>query len=68
MVKPILYVDMDGVLVDFPEDQSDIDISIRDECIEWCNKNGKHHSDFEGLFPGFRTIKGSGGPRDRCTN
>jgi 5'(3')-deoxyribonucleotidase len=41
---------MDGVMVDFPEAQSDIDESIRDECVEWCNTTGKHHSDFEGLF------------------
>ncbi len=50
MARPILYLDMDGVLVDFPESQSDIHISIRDKCLDWCNTTGKHHSDFEGLF------------------
>ena len=50
MARPILYLDMDGVLVDFPESQSDIHISIRDKCVDWCTTTGKHHSDFEGLF------------------
>ena len=59
MVRPILYVDMDGVIVDFPETQSDIDISIRDECVEWCEKNRKHHSDFEGLFATLLPKKGA---------
>ena len=50
MEKPILYIDMDGVVVDFPEVEEEIPAVIREKCIEWCIVNQKHHSDFPGLF------------------
>lgn len=50
MVKPILYIDMDGVVVEFPETIDKVPIAIRDKCAEWCDKNNKHHSDYPGLF------------------
>ena len=59
MFRSILYLDMDGVLVDFPELHSDIHISIRDECVKWCNTTGKHHSDFEGLFATLLPMSGA---------
>ena len=59
MTKPILYLDMDGVVVDFPETIEEIDQSIRVECREWCEKSSKHHSDFEGLFATLKPMKGA---------
>ena len=50
MEKPILYIDMDGVVVDFPEVEEEIPAVICEKCIEWCFVNQKHHSDFPGLF------------------
>ncbi len=57
--KPILYLDMDGVVVDFPESIEDVHPSIRDNCRNWCLENDKHHSDFEGLFASLEPIEGS---------
>ena len=65
MIRPILYLDMDGVLVDFPESQNDIHISVRDECVEWCNATEKHHSDFEGLFATLLPMSGAVGAVSR---
>ena len=59
MNKPILYLDMDGVVVDFPETIEEIDQSIREKCREWCVKNSKHHSDFEGLFATLKPMDGA---------
>lgn len=50
MCKPILYLDMDGVIVDFPETVESIPIEWRERCNAWCIENGKHHSDFPGIF------------------
>ena len=58
MAGEIVYVDMDGVLVDFPEQIESVHPSIRDECKRWCAKNGRHHSNFEGLFPTLPPIPG----------
>lgn len=58
--EEIAYVDMDGVLVDFPYDIEDIHESIREECKEWCAQTGNHHSDFNGLFSTLCPV--SGGP------
>ena len=46
----IAYVDMDGVLVDFPYDIEDVHETIREECKDWCVRTKNHHSDFNGLF------------------
>ena len=59
MVKPILYIDMDGVIVDFPETIEEVPIEIRDKCAEWCNTNKKHHSDFPSLFSYLSPKKGA---------
>ena len=59
MNKPILYLDMDGVVVDFPETIEEIDQAIREKCREWCAKNSKHHSDFEGLFATLKPMDGA---------
>ena len=53
MDKPILYIDMDGVVVDFPEVEEEIPAVIREKCIEWCIVNQKHHSDFLVCFLTF---------------
>ena len=54
MSKPILYIDMDGVIVDFPETISEVPLSLRDECSRWCKSNQKHHSDYPGLFSSLK--------------
>ena len=54
----IAYVDMDGVLVDFPYNIEDVHESIREECKEWCMHTNNHHSDFEGLFATLPPIVG----------
>ena len=54
----IAYVDMDGVLVDFPYNIEDVDESIREECKQWCMHTKNHHSDFEGLFATLPPIVG----------
>ena len=59
MTKPILYLDMDGVVVDFPETIEEIDQYIREKCREWCVKNSKHHSDFKGLFATLKPMDGA---------
>ena len=46
----IVYVDMDGVLVEFPESLDDVHPSIINTCRAWCEETGNHHSDFEGIF------------------
>jgi 5'(3')-deoxyribonucleotidase len=58
MKKQILYVDMDGVIVEFPQTIEEIDPSIREKCRKWCEETGKHHSDFEGLFESLKPAKG----------
>lgn len=55
-----VYVDMDGVLVDFPERIEDLDSSIRAPCIEWCRLNNEHHSNYEGVFATFGPITDGG--------
>ena len=52
MDKPILYIDMDGVVIDFPEVEEEIPAVIREKCIEWHCKS-KHHSDFLVCFLTF---------------
>ena len=54
----IAYVDMDGVLVEFPYNIEDVHKSIGDECKDWCVRTGNHHSDFEGLFATLPPIAG----------
>ena len=49
-MKRIVYLDMDGVIVNFPENLVDVDDSIQRPCKKWCNQTGNHHSDFPGLF------------------
>ena len=52
MGREIVYVDMDGVLVDFPNSIDHIQPSIRENCIAWVNQDPKNNdwTDFEGLF------------------
>ena len=50
MSKQIVYVDMDGVVVHFPESIEEVASEIREQCREWCRTSGEHHSDFEGIF------------------
>ena len=59
MGRPIVYVDLDGVLAEFPENLSDVDSSIAESCRQWCEKTGEHHSDFEGLFSTLKTKEGA---------
>ena len=59
MNKKIIYVDLDGVIVNFPERIEDVDSSIRDDCINWCKLHNKHHSDFEGIFRTLKPIDGA---------
>ena len=54
----IAYVDMDGVLVDFPYDIEDVHESIREECKNWCARTKNHHSDFNGLFATLPPVLG----------
>jgi len=55
--KIIVYVDMDGVLVEFPETIDGVDESIREQCREWCAENSEHHSDFEGIFSTLKPME-----------
>jgi 5'(3')-deoxyribonucleotidase len=55
--KIIVYVDMDGVLVEFPETIDDVDESIREQCREWCAEKSEHHSDFEGIFSTLKPME-----------
>ncbi len=57
-VRDIVFVDMDGVVVDFPYDVKDVDPSIRDECIA-AQAEGVHHSDVEGLFATLKPMRGA---------
>ena len=57
--KKLVYVDMDGVLVRFPQTLDEIDSSIREECRSWCAQTGEHHSDFEGLFATLSPLDGA---------
>ena len=58
-MKKIVYVDMDGVLVQFPSSLEEVDPWIRQECENWCNENDKHYSDFEGLFATLKPREGA---------
>ena len=57
MNKPILFLDMDGVIVNFPETIESIPDNWRKSCEKWCRKTGKHHSDFPGIFGILNPIK-----------
>ena len=66
MDRKILYIDMDGVLVDLPQSIEGIDPSIREACKTWQAEQealhpGKeiHHSDFEGLFSTLKPKEGA---------
>lgn len=59
MAKEIVYVDMDGVVVDFPYDVNDVDPSIRQECIKAWEQEERHHSDVEGLFATLKPVQGA---------
>ena len=59
MNMEIVYVDMDGVLVDFPESIDDVHHSIREQCRDWCAHSGRHHSDYEGLFATLPALPGA---------
>jgi 5'-nucleotidase len=52
MGREIVYVDMDGVLVDFPPTVDDLHPSIREKCLEWVNEDPDNNdwTDFDGLF------------------
>ena len=66
MDRRILYVDMDGVLVDLPQSVAEVDPSIREECMAWQAEQEAlhpdkeiHHSDFEGLFATLKPREGA---------
>lgn len=59
MSRAVVYVDLDGVLAEFPESLSDVDPSIADSCRQWCEETGEHHSDFEGLFATLTAKEGA---------
>ena len=59
MGLPVLYVDLDGVLAQFPENLDDVDIKIAAACRKWCDETGEHHSDFEGIFSTFKPMEGA---------
>jgi 5'-nucleotidase len=59
MERAVVYVDLDGVLAEFPENLCDVDSSIAELCRQWCEETGEHHSDFEGLFSTLRTKEGA---------
>ena len=66
MDRRILYVDMDGVLVDLPQSVAEVDPSIREECMAWQAEQEAlypdkeiHHSDFEGLFAILKPREGA---------
>ena len=59
MTKQIVYIDMDGVLVEFPQTIDEIDESIREQCRAWCEQTGEHHSDFEGIFATLKPMVGA---------
>ena len=59
MGQAVVYVDLDGVLAEFPENLSDVDPSIADSCKQWCEETGEHHSDFEGLFSTLKIKEGA---------
>ncbi len=63
-IRDIVYVDMDGVVVNFPYDVEDVDESIRRQCVV-ANKAGRHHSDVEGLFATLLPIEGAAEAIDR---
>ena len=52
MSKEIVYVDMDGVLVDFPSSINDVVPSLREKCRSWVEEDPENNdwTDFDGLF------------------
>lgn len=60
----IVFVDMDGVLVDFPYDVNDVDPTILEKCKD-ASSRGIHHSDVEGLFATLLPIEGAAQAIDR---
>ena len=58
-VKKMVYVDMDGTLVRFPKTKREVHPDFRQECTEWCEKTGKHHSDCEGIFKALEPMNGA---------
>ena len=65
MSKQIVYVDMDGVVVHFPESIDDLALEIREVCRQWCESTGNHHSDFEGIFATLQPKDGAAEAIDR---
>ena len=66
MDRRILYIDMDGVLVDLPQSIDGLDPSIRQACKAWKAEQEAlypdkeiHHSDFEGLFATLKPREGA---------
>ncbi len=59
MTEKLVYLDMDGVLVELPQTIDEIDESIRESCRAWCELTGEHHSDFEGLFATLKPMDGA---------
>ena len=66
MDRRILYIDMDGVLVDLPQSIDGLDPSIRQACKAWQAEQEAlrpdqeiHHSDFEGLFATLKPREGA---------
>ena len=66
MDRKILYIDMDGVLVDLPQSIEGVAPSIRESCKAWqaeqeaLHPNKEiHHSDFEGLFATLKPKEGA---------
>jgi 5'(3')-deoxyribonucleotidase len=57
--KEIIYIDMDGVIVDFPSTIEEVSTSIRESCVIWCQETGKHYSDYEGIFKTLKPMQGA---------
>ena len=59
MERAVVYVDLDGVLAEFPENLCEVDSSIAESCRQWCEETGEHHSDFEGIFSTLKPMEGA---------
>ena len=69
MSKPVLYLDMDGVLVDFPGTLNQTPIKLREHCMNWCIETGMHHSDFPGIFGNLEPLQNAvQSVKDLCTD
>ena len=57
--KDVCYIDMDGVIVDFPPTIEDVDPSIRELARAYMKENNCHYSDYDGLFSTLKPIEGA---------